>query len=91
MADEDQGKAIGKVIAKAWADDAFKARLLADPAAVLTAEGAPPPPGVSVKVVENTATLFTLVVPAKPTDLSDDDIDQLSAGANPGSCCFCYC
>ena len=79
--DQDQGKAVGKVIAKAWADEAFKARLLADPAAVLAAEGVQTPPGVELKVVENTAGVFNLVLPVRPTELSDSDLDQVAGGA----------
>jgi hypothetical protein len=76
----EEGKALGKLIAKAWADEAFKARLLADPAGVLTAEGLAPPAGVSVKILENTDTVFNLVLPANPTDLSDEDMGAVSAG-----------
>jgi hypothetical protein len=80
MTNEENGKALGKLIAKTWADGAFKARLLADPAGVLTAEGLQIPAGVSVKVVENTDTVFNLVLPSKPADLSDADMDAFSAG-----------
>src|SRR4051812_29274800 len=80
MTNEEQAKAIGKVIAKAWADEAFKARLLADPAVVLAAEGVPMPAGVSLRVIENTATVINLILPAKPTDLTDEDMDRLAGG-----------
>ena len=78
--DQDQGKAVGKVIAKAWADEGFKARLLADPAAVLAAEGLQTPAGVTLKVLENTAGVFNLVLPARPAELSDSDLDQVAGG-----------
>jgi Nitrile hydratase, alpha chain len=58
MADEkgtqdwEREKAWGKLVAKAWADDGFKQRLLADPAAVLREHGLVYPPGASVRVVE---------------------------------------
>ena len=78
--DQDQGKAMGTVIAKAWTDEGFKARLLADPAAVLAAEGVQTPAGVTLKVVENTASLLNLVLPARPTELSDSDLDQVAGG-----------
>jgi hypothetical protein len=81
---EDQSKAMGKLIAKAWADDAFKARLLADPSAVLAAEGVQTPAGVTIKVVENTASVFNLILPARPADLSDEDIDSVAAGGFSG-------
>jgi hypothetical protein len=87
MTNEEQSKALSKLIAKTWTDEAFKARLLADPAGVLMAEGLSIPAGVSVKVVENTDTVFNLVLPPKPTDLSDTDMDAISAGF----CVVCTC
>jgi len=36
---EEFQKAYGKVVAKAWADDGFKAKLLADPKTVLKENG----------------------------------------------------
>jgi hypothetical protein len=80
--DQDQDKAVGRVIAKAWADEGFKARLLADPAAVLAAEGVQTPPGVKLKVVENTAGVFNLVLPVRPTELSDSDLDEVAGGVS---------
>ena len=73
---------MGQLIAKCWADEDFKAKLLADPAATLTAEGAELPEGMTIKAVENTDTEFHLVIPAAPTDLSDDDLDNVSGGYN---------
>ncbi|MBK5964538.1 NHLP leader peptide family natural product precursor [Thiocystis minor] len=83
----DQAKQYQQLIAKCWADDAFKQRLLADPAGTLAAEGIDVPAGVSVKVAENTEQVFHLVIPACPTDLSDDVI----AAAVGGRCCACGC
>ena len=80
MTSDQQAQAYGKIIARAWADPAFKAKLIADPSAVLTAEGGTLPAGVSVKVVENTDTTFHFVLPAKPADLSDADLDDVSGG-----------
>ncbi|MEA1648112.1 NHLP leader peptide family RiPP precursor [Nitrospirillum sp. BR 11164] len=80
MTNEETAKIAGKIIAKAWVDDAFKARLLADPAAVLTAEGIALPAGVTFKVVEDVAGVQTLVLPAKPTELSDADLGGVAGG-----------
>jgi hypothetical protein len=88
MLNEENAKVGGRIIAKAWADEAFKARLLADPAAVLKAEGVEVPAGVTLNVVENTAAAYTLVLPARPTDLSDEDLDATSGGA---ILCFIPC
>jgi hypothetical protein len=56
----------GQVVAKAWADDKFKQRLLKDPAGVLKEHGMELPQGVAVRAVENTAGVHHLVLPAKP-------------------------
>lgn len=71
---------LNQLIAKAWADEAFKQRLLADPAAVLQAEGLVLPAGLTVKVVEDTHQLVHLVLPPKPTELSEDSLDRVSGG-----------
>jgi hypothetical protein len=82
---------MGKLIAKAWADDAFKAKLLADPAAVLKAEGVGVPSGMTVKVIENTDTIFNLVLPPRPAELSDADLDAVAAGGGPIQICSLIC
>ena len=51
----------GKIIVKAWRDPAFKAELIANPAAALKAEGMDVPVGMTVSVVENTEKHFHLV------------------------------
>ena len=83
MNQEEQNKQMGQLIAKCWADEAFKAKLLADPAATLKAEGAELPEGVEIKAVENTDTVFHLVIPATPTDLSDQALDNVAGGTAP--------
>ena len=80
MNKEEQGKKMSQLIAKCWADEGFKRKLLADPAATLKAEGVALPAGLSVKAVENTDKVFHLVIPAKPTDLSDKDLEKVAGG-----------
>ena len=78
---QDNAAAYGKMVAKAWRDPAFKAKLLADPNAALKDAGIPVPAGVTVKVVENTDTHVHLVLPPKPTrELSDEALDRVAAG-----------
>ena len=80
---------LGKIIAKAWRDPAFKAELIANPAAALKAEGIDVPAGMTVTVLENTDELFHLVLPPMPTDeLSDEALDTVAGGR--GSSCFCF-
>jgi len=92
MSKEGQGKIMGAIIAKCWADEAFKQKLLADPTTVLKAEGAKVPAGITVKAMENTDTVFHLVIPAKPSSkLSDDELGEVAGGSssctppNPGN------
>ena len=75
--------AYGKLIAKAWRDPAFKAKLLADPHGALKDAGVPLAAGVTVKVVEDTDKHFHLVLPPKPTgELSDEALDKVAGGDN---------
>ena len=83
----DQSQQYQQLIAKCWADEAFKQRLLADPAETLKAEGMAVPEGVRVQVVENTAQVFALVIPARPTDLSDEML-SVSGGDGMGRHCW---
>ena len=53
----------GRIVARAWGDPAFKARLLADPAGVLKDYGLLPPRGWQLKVVENTPKVVHLILP----------------------------
>lgn len=90
MSKEEQGNKLSQIIAKCWADEGFKQKLLADPAATLAAEGTPLPAGVTVKAVENTDKVFYLVIPPKPrksSDLSDEDLDKVSGGTDPSPFC----
>ena len=89
MDQDEQGKKVGQLIAKCWSDESFKRKLLADPAATLKAEGLEVPSGLSVKAVEDTDKVFHLVIPARPTDLSDEDLDKVAGGAC--TCCIYKC
>jgi hypothetical protein len=55
-----------KVIARAMQDPDFKKRLIKNPHAVLAAEGVAVKEGVKLKVVENTASVHHVVIPAAP-------------------------
>ena len=81
MNQEEQGKKMSQLVAKCWADEGFKRQLLADPKATLKAEGVELPAGLSCKAVENTDKVFHLVIPARPTELSDEELDQVAGGA----------
>ena len=76
----NENNAYAKVVAKAWGDEAFHAQLLADPNAALAGEGIEAPDGKKFAVVEDTADLVHVVLPARPTELSDDDLDAVAGG-----------
>ncbi len=85
MNKEQQENAMSQIIAKCWADESYKQRLLAEPMATLQAEGLELPEGLSIKVLDNTSGVFHLVIPTKPTDLSEEELDRV-AGGHPNHC-----
>jgi Nitrile hydratase, alpha chain len=79
----------GQLVAKAWADDAFKKKLLTDPAGVLKEHGLVPPANMTIKVLENTDKVLNLVLPIKPApeELSEDELHRAAGG----HCHHCGC
>lgn len=80
MDQEKTNKKMSEIIAKCWADDSYKRKLLADPAATLKDEGITLQDGITIKFLENTDKIFNLVIPEKPTDLTDADLAQIAGG-----------
>ena len=88
----DATRAFQKVVAKAWADPAFKARLTADPKSVLTEHGVSIPESMDVRVVENSDSVVHFTLPAKPSgDLSDEQLDQAAGGSATNGIFVCMC
>jgi len=73
----------GQLVARAWNDAAFKAKLLADPANVLKENGLTPPSSLKIQVVENTDKVVYLVLPLKPApeELSQEELHRVAGGA----------
>lgn len=69
-------KQYAKLIAKAWRDEGFKQRLINDPGTVLKQEGIPVKAGRDVKVVEQTDATFYFVLPPRPSNLTDEQLNQ---------------
>lgn len=67
MNSEEQVRKTHKIIAKAWMDADYKRALLADPTARFKDEGVEIPPGVEIRIVEDTENVRHLVLPLKPT------------------------
>ena len=80
----EQKNALAQLFAACWKDEALKARLMADPKAVLKEHGLDVPDGIDVKVVENADDCVHITLPAPPTghmDLSDDELSNAAGGA----------
>ena len=87
---QEYAKKYGQIVAKAWADEAFKQRLLENPTAVLKEQGIELPAGTEAKVVELQPHQVSFVLPPRPgeAELSDEELDQVAGG---GCCCDCLC
>jgi hypothetical protein len=90
----------GQVVGQAWADEAFKQRLFADPAAALKEFGVETPAGLRVEVLQNadpaprnTDTVMYLVLPAKPSaaDLSEEELRDGTGGQGLARCGCEFC
>ena len=79
----DQRRKHGELIAKAWSDPAFMARLKKDPRSAMKEVGIDLPANVNLEVIENTAAKSYLVIPSKPAgELSESDLDRVAGGDN---------
>jgi len=79
---EEFNKIWAKIVAKAWSDPAFKARLLKDPAAVLDEHGYKVTSGMEFHIDENTESSIHLTLPRKPQgELSKVELERLAVGA----------
>ena len=70
-----------QLLAALLTDDALRARFRKDPAAVLAEHGFSVPAGISVRVLEDTATVRHLVIPYAPPGESLQ-VEELAARAS---------
>lgn len=75
MATND-AKIAARIIAKAWADDEYRSRLLAKPAEVLAAEGLDVAPDVQVITLSPDSAITHFFLPEKPTDLGAEALND---------------
>lgn len=70
-----------QLLAKAEEDVAFRAQLLENPkAAIKDATGLSVPDGINIRVLEDNATDFHLVLPPEGRNLSDREIGGMVGG-----------
>jgi hypothetical protein len=81
MSSTDNQKKLGQIIAQCWRDTAFKNRFVANPRQVLQEKGIVVPDQVEIKVVENTQRQYFITIPEPVTELSDEQLDSVVAGA----------
>ena len=90
------------IVAKAWADEDFKSRLLSNPKAVMREHGLEMALDVQVKVLEDTDQVIHFTLPANPSgELSEEELspvagtDSFSGGCGCVRCgcgrCGCGC
>ena len=79
----EERKEYAKIIAKAWVDEEFKKRLLADPARVMKESGIEAPEGMTVRFVEAGENEILVPLPPRPPEtmeLSDSDLSKVAGG-----------
>lgn len=88
----------GLIVARAWADDEFRDRLVANPKAVLRENGLEIAPDVQVNVVEDSGSVRHFILPANPAgDLCEEELsptagaDSFSGGCGRCGRCGCGC
>jgi hypothetical protein len=69
-----------KMIEKAWVDDAFREKLIANPNKVLKEEGLHIPENVKYKIIQDKGNERNLVLPKPPQKLSGEKLRSLAAG-----------
>jgi hypothetical protein len=75
----------GKIVARAWTDPEFKARLIAEPMTVLREHGIEGAEGLAVRVVEDEPGVRHLVLPSSPSsDLTEEELV-------PTAVSYCWC
>lgn len=71
------------LIVKAWKDSSFKKELLSNPKSALVREGINLPDGLEIKVLEENASTFYLVIPSQPSEtgeLCEAELESIAGG-----------
>ena len=77
-----------KIVARAWTDDEFRRKFVADPKGQFEARlGTRLPDSLKMTVHEETPDSLHFVIPQKPPqnldELSDEDLERVAGGATP--------
>jgi len=76
-----------KIVARAWADEGFRARLKSDPRAAVAEEtGITVPEPVQIEVLEETPDKAYLVIPTNRTEISDEELSLSGGYPDPCTC-----
>lgn len=79
-----------KVVARAWSDPAYRARLMADPHAVIADAGLPHLEGVDITVVEGSANpTMTLSLPPAPEGSEGTQVEAGGELSSTETSCCC--
>ncbi|MEM8550740.1 MAG: NHLP leader peptide family RiPP precursor [Pseudomonadota bacterium] len=80
-----------EILEKSMSDQDYRKQLIANPSAVLAAEGIHLPSGLTVNFVENTASTVNFVLPALQdgVEISDEELEGVSGGWGGGSNKYC--
>jgi hypothetical protein len=81
---------VEKIVARAWVDPEYKARLQSSPLQAVAEMGLVMKDGVSLSVVEDTATHWNLVIPDEPS-VGKVAHMEVFASAGSSSCGRCRC
>jgi hypothetical protein len=83
----EQALLYARIVARTWADEGFKNRLLADPADVLSKDyGLVIPQGMLIIARENTHDTVHVAIDAIPvSSVARDEVERLSAASTFGS------
>lgn len=73
-----------EIIARAWEDDAFRAKLESNPAAALMEAGLPLPENKTIQVIVEAPDVLTLILPPSPTGTSEVNDNELAEVAGGG-------
>ena len=80
--DEDFGLKMGQIVARCWADEDFKQRLMSDTATVLGEYDIRIPEGMNFHVVENTDNNKYFILPSSPEEMASGTNLSQVYGAN---------